>query len=252
MEILITPFEYSLADDAINSARTLTHNSEAIFYRQDQISKQKTKTLVFVYPESKKLNFMIPIVKGDKFYGAHLPDPVLLYFSLALKMESEVAKLKNEVDDYIVMRYNEKRPDEIKVIDRNLYNSYIQMIISTIVFLHMSLESFINSIIPDNFEYNGQSKEIIENSFSLNEKITKILSKAFSINFHIDNPKNYSDLDALIKLRNELVHLKTGKRNGYDAFIEPFEKILNFNCKKHIDSVYIFINMFKHDYIKYK
>ena len=250
MKISINPLEYSLTENALDSVKDTSHPPEKIYYREDQVSKQKTKTLVIIYPDSKTLHYMTPVVKGNKFYAAHLPDPVTLYLNLALKMENEAKKLKGEFENYVMVEFNKDRQDEFKIIDRNLYNSYIQMILSTVVFLHMTVESFINSIIPENFEFDCYDKEQIESSFSINDKITKVLSNAFEIKFHIDYAKHYSVIDNLIKLRNELVHLKTSRKNGNDLFIEQFEKLINFDCNKHIDSVVFFIDTFNPNHLR--
>lgn len=80
------------------------------------------------------------------------------------------------------------------------------------IFSVAAIESFVNQIIPGDFQYKDKrgavSKTQIEREWSIEEKIKKAIPQVVNISIAGDS-KIWNSLTTLITLRNDLIHLKT-------------------------------------------
>jgi hypothetical protein len=89
----------------------------------------------------------IPIIEDNQFFASFFPDPMQLYFSLA----HSNYQFSIETRESIVFQKNQKREAPLNFVNEYLYNWHLQYKISTIIFLHSTIEAFVNYIMPDDF-----------------------------------------------------------------------------------------------------
>ena len=125
---------------------------------------------------------------------------------------------------------------------------YFQLAINCVINLQATLESFANRIIPENYQYlNKTGNNVIP---TITYKLNNVLPKIKNIDFQVRKNRKYNIcIDTLIKLRNDIIHLKpTGKTNtGYKGV---YRDLLNFDFEKTILSVRTFINFYEPNLIE--
>ena len=118
----------------------------------------------------------------------------------------------------------------------------------------MAVESFVNSIIPEDFVYQRKKDELnkkqIELKLSLKEKITQLVPMIkMSKNIPSDYHKLTNKIIELNFLRNEFIHFKyTRDEKNIDPFFIHFEKLINMDLKQNIGHIKCYIKFFEPDF----
>jgi len=125
---------------------------------------------------------------------------------------------------------------------------YFQIAINCVINLQATLESFANRAIPENYQYvNKNGNPVVP---TITYKLNNVLPNIKNIDFQIRKNRKYNIcIDTLIKLRNDIIHLKpTGETNtGYKGV---YRDLLNFDFAKAILSVRTFINFYEPNLIE--
>ncbi len=128
-------------------------------------------------------------------------------------------------------------------IDLNHAGFYFQLAINCVINLQSALESFANRIIPENYPYLDKSGNPFNPTVAY--KLFNAVPNIKRIDFRQRKHKKFNIIiDKLIKLRNDIIHLKpSGKTNtGYKGV---YRDLLNFDFTRAILAVKTFINFYE-------
>ncbi|MEP6805798.1 MAG: hypothetical protein ABI892_14820 [Flavobacterium sp.] len=257
-------FKVSTAILNDNSEETKKIIKQALYEKPLKIWEKEIK--------QNKSNLLIANEEGDFFqattfinkkivFAGIAPNLIQAYFDLAYEQVQKTDK-HAETFHYIAS----DKFDRIKLIDTPIFNRFIQYRISAIIFIHLSVEAFINFIIPENFIYSKietsnsnkfqeqitkLNKDNIERWVSFKEKIENILTKIPNIEFDVE--KNRTIIGQILeieKIRNEIIHLKSKDSNSNIHYQKVFEFVASKDLNLYLSATKKFINILQKDYIK--
>ncbi|QDW20587.1 hypothetical protein [Flavobacterium sp. KBS0721] len=219
-----------------------------------------------------KSNLLLANKEGDFFqattftnkkivFAGIAPNLIQAYFDLAYQ-QVQITEKYAETFHYIASDKFER----IKLIDTPIFNRFIQYRISAIIFIHLSVEAFINFIIPEDFIYSKieisnsnkfqeqitkLNKENIERWISFKEKIEIILPKIPGIEFNVETNRNIiGQILEIEQIRNEIIHLKSKDSNSNIHYRKVFEFLASKDLNLYLAATKKFINILQKDYIK--
>jgi len=266
--VKVKPFGvFKLADTALvdieKSVDTSTPPETSI---KDYVKKaKKTEDSMFfgINPSTKEMFSFIPIIDNDKFFVSLFPDPVQLYYSLAFSnYQSSVSTRRN-----ITLQRSESS-NPVSFINSYLYNWHLQQKISTIIFLHSTVEAFLNYIMPDGFIYKQEvegdktkkyskqiteySKEQTEKWMLFKEKLNQVFSQITGIELQKNHQKIYDKILKINEIRNDLIHLRSSISGNANHFQYTFNKVINIELKPYVVAVKDFLNLVKPNFIEFE
>jgi hypothetical protein len=266
--IKIKPFGlFKLADSALESIEGNVDNDtppeESIKKLIKEIKAGKSSQFIGILPNKKELFSFIPIIEDGQFFTSFFPDPIQLFYSLAYSNY----QFSIETKESIVFQKNQKRGAPLNFVNEYLYNWHLQYKISTIIFLHSTIEAFVNYVMPDDFIFRHEiigkksdkfhktikeySKEHIERYIQFKDKISLVVPQMTQIDFQKDYQKIYDNIINLSKLRNDIIHLRTTLQEMNRKYFESvFEKLVNIDLNSYVISVKDFINRIKPNFIE--
>ncbi len=151
------------------------------------------------------------------------PNPIEFYLFSTYKSLEEIRRLEVEIKN------------DVKKINLLLLQN-----INFCIFSITSLESFINQIIPSDFIYNEKDKRIskteIESSWSIENKIKKVIKNLTGINIAEDYER-WIGLMELIKLRDDIIHLKTAQPSDFKSYQNLYKRLLDNNYEKSYEII---------------
>jgi len=177
-----------------------------------------------------------------------IPDPTLIYFNNA---QLTLARIKKTKKDLIKIL----EPTGMTPPIHEMYDFFGQTS-SFVIFLFTCLESFINSLIPDDFNYVDKrknrteiyDKEQIQKHVDFETKIKKVV-RAFTGDVYLTKQSpNVQAIWTLKDFRDQIIHTKQEKYHHL-RYKDLMKKSLNFKYEKTLDSIAKVINHFKPDYI---
>lgn len=186
---------------------------------------------------------VLKINKKEVIYP--LPDLTLQYFSIAQTYYNEVIVSKKILFKQLKLSPNINLDSFIK-LNSNFYGCAYTYLTN----LFSSIESFINYLIPFNYEYQGKNHFQIQKQQDFKTKIKEIIPEITNKSFLSENNDKYSQLLKLKEIRDEFVHPKIIADEQYDFYKSHLEKILNFDYKKAIYVVKDYINFYKPNHIE--
>ena len=215
-----------------------------------------------VAPDRKELFTFIPIIEGNQFFASQFPDPIQLYFSLAFANYQFAIQTRNN----ITLQKGQDRV--LNFVNSYLYNWHLQYKISTIIFLHSTIEAFINYLMPEEFiyeqEYEGDksdkflkqrkeyNKEQTERYILFKEKLSGVVPQLTQIDFQKTHQKIYDKLLNLNTLRNDIIHLRSTKTKNQQHFHKVFDELINVDLTPFVNAVKNFINTIKPEFIEFQ
>ncbi|AIY13876.1 hypothetical protein [Cellulophaga baltica] len=198
-----------------------------------------------------------------KIYAGHAPNLIHIYFDQAL---AQIQWSNKYADSF---KYISKQEiAEIGFLPDGIFNRFIQLRVSAIIFLHLSVEAFINHIIPDDFVYTkvnsgntdkfseqitNFSKKQIERWSTFNEKIENVIPQVESLNF--DPNKNSKIIGRILeigKIRDEIVHLKSKDKETMSFYKKIFNFIGSRDLMDYMNAAKKYMNILEKDFIKIK
>ena len=205
--------------------------------------KKNNMATTWCYIKNNTLTYISQLNINNKIYGGLITEPYKLFLSHAKEMSVKTTQTQNSFD-------NQTHPFElsdsfkINIIKQNMFDVFLLSKISCVVFLIMSVESFINEIIPCNFTLKDKTKADIEKTCCLKTKFKDIVPKIKQI----DDVALYQSISSQIlnlnNLRSSFIHLKTtNPENKLDPIINDIEKILKLDVGAEYLKVENFIQM---------
>lgn len=249
----IKPLTYELSKEAITSIES--NLGDGTIDLSKCKNKRKSNSIVIAFKEPPRMNYYTPVIYKNNLYAAFFPNPTHLFFAQAIEHSESADRIVKLFPDNVEFVMNPNTKDEFNILTSDIYYKYLIYKISSITSLIMTVESFINFLIPESFTYSESSndkilnKSDIEKSFSLKQKITVIIPEIISIQNLKDYQKLYNKILEINTLRNEFIHLKTKRdKNNTDPFIDHFESLINLNLNEKINDTKKFIDFLKPDY----
>jgi len=196
-----------------------------------------------------------------KVYAGHAPNLIHIYFDQAL---AQIQWSNKYADSFQFISKQELA--DIALLQGRIFNKFIQLRVSSIVFLHLSIEAFINYIIPDDFVYNKiekpnsdkyseqitrLNKKQIERWTTFQEKVEKVIPQIEKLGF--DSKKNSKIIGRILeigKIRDEIVHLKSKDKESMSYYKEIFNFIGSRDLMEYMHSAKKYINILEKDFIK--
>lgn len=128
-----------------------------------------------------------------------------------------------------------------KVINLNHFGTFFQLAVNCIINLQATIESFVNLKVLGNFNFldkNGKPKNP-----NIHDKIDIAMPIVMKMEFN--DEKNYTLIKELIKLRNDIIHLKPDQNLTNTKYKIPFRNIIDFNYQETIMAVKNYINFYE-------
>jgi len=257
----IPPFgNWNVADSAMEGV--MQNNSPKESTKEEFKTKELVGILEFKTKE-RKMVFMLPVEFGNHIYTAAFPDPILLYLSISHKQFqlSEQIKLELFEKNSMNSQRNMKMFNAVVNQTNDIYNTYLQSRVCSIIMLHSSIEAFVNSVIPESIQYPWTtkkgtkllSKQEIDKEIKFKDKLVKVLQFITGINLENNHKDLTGDILAFYQIRNDFVHLKSYMENTFKAsHTTVFNNMLNMDIEKYQKIAHEFMNLIKPNYITKK
>jgi len=196
--VKVKPFGvFKVTDQVIDTVEKNTHPEtdpkKTIKDVIKNIKQSGSGHFLAVVPDKKELFTFIPINENDQFFVSQFPDPIQLYFSLAFANYQFAKKTRYNIT------FQKGQDRALNFVSEYLYNWHLQYKISTIIFLHSTVEAFINYLMPEEFvykqEYEGEksdkflkqtkesNKEQTERYILFKEKLSGVVPQLTKIDF---------------------------------------------------------------------
>lgn len=182
-------------------------------------------------------------LEDNKSYFLPEPNPVHLFFSNAVEHFEKAKLLRKEI--------NQTDQDNSQTLFIT-FNNFFNEITTGLIILYTSTEAFINQQIPENYVFQIKGKEYLKKDIEwmdIKEKIKDFLPIIFKIKFQVTNTKEYQEILKIGKIRNDLIHLKTQLSINRTFYEKLFSDLLNLNTDNIVDSVFIFMNIIRPNYL---
>jgi hypothetical protein len=179
--------------------------------------------------------------KNNKTIVVPLPDLTLVYFNYGY-INNKIRK-DNEKKLFEKLESTNEVTEEV---NNEVYN-YFGAASSCIIGMFTSLESFINSIIPDDVKYERIlkqkkefcNKEKIQRWINFDEKIKEVVPIVIGLKYDFSN----SLIPSMKELRDKIIHTKSSKNFILEQ--ELTKELLVFNYDKCLEDVKNYIQFYK-------
>lgn len=150
-----------------------------------------------------------------------IPNASALFLSVARKAFAEAHSIR------LAYVASKSRDPNISLDDQITF-AYLEHMFEAVVCAHTAVEAYVNELLPADRSYERTSrqgvvetlsKDEIERRASLTEKVSTFLPQALGIRSPKGVHRAYSDLQALSRVRDRLIHMKSidRKSSGPDA-----------------------------------
>lgn len=227
----------------------------------ETIVPEKSKKIAQKYMSSKELaeneNFDIMMMFEDKvvFGFDYLNDgkkrmvveinPVTIFFSNSVMSFGMLNKYKK-----ILLSQSSEvgKPNDSEPLNMSHSGMFFQLAINCIINLQATLESLANRIIPVSYPFLDKTGNPVERTVTY--KLYNAIPNVKQIDFQKkSNRKHNIAIDKLIKLRNNIIHLKpkTETNTGYKGV---YRELLDFDYFKTVTAVKTFVNFYEPNLIE--
>ena len=239
-------FEKTLSEEEMNDFNTKHYTVNIEEAKSSSIQSNLPLYLVSDVIQNKIIGGFMINLDGKKFIIPE-PDPTLIQFDFAYNNLRLLKESKQKLKD----KLSEKLTEDINI---SLYQ-YFGYCHSFIISLFTSIESFINSRIPDSYIHIVETKQKtetfnknqIERYLDFNAKLKKVLPDIFTKDFQ--NSPKFTHMMNLKEFRDMLVHIKSDNDSS-TPFEYIYKKSLNFKYDDTILAVRDFMNFYEPNYIE--
>jgi hypothetical protein len=245
----------SLEDISINHIQN-SEERKLIKNSRKRVKVKGANSFIAIQPSTGLAYSFIPLIHDNAFFHAKFPNPIHLYFNQAYSNFQLSESLFSNIT------FKNESNSNMYFIEDSLFNSYLGSKISTIIFLHSTLEAFINHLIPEDFIYNkldsqGKSlrlnKSEILKKINIKEKLKSILPKLTQINFeNSDQKKHHDALLELISIRDELIHLKIKRLENNLDYNGAVESVVNIKTGYFLESLVEIVNFIRPKFLQFE
>ncbi len=185
----------------------------------------------------------------NDYYILPIPDPTLVYFNNAQLSLSKIEETRKN----LLLKLKEMKTGSKPPI-HEIYDFY-GLTSGFVVYLFTSIESFLNSMIDDDFIYEDTQKQrtILYNKNQIQEnvdfktKITKILPQKTGMDYFKKNTIKNQLIWNLKEFRDDIVHTK--QENHILRYNNLAKKTFTFKYRETLNAVGHFMNFNKANYI---
>lgn len=186
---------------------------------------------------------------NGKNYAFPVPDPTLVYFNYA---QNSIRVIENCRKDLLMKIDFTTKLSEPAI---NEIYAYFSVTSGFVIFLFTSIESFINSLVPEDYEFirklasktevfdQTQIQEYLDFKTKITEVLTDITKKDF---FEIQTKSNQM-IWSLKQFRDSIIHTKQDPTQS--SYFELVKLTLDFKYNTALESVGEFMNFYKPGYI---
>lgn len=231
---------------------SIEFQSNVISYELDeiyQLKKVPTSAAFLITEDGIAYSGFAKKING-RFSIFPIPDITLIHFNTAQTSVRNITSAKKELLFFLSL--NDKATGKLL---NSLYQ-YYSLTSTYVISLFTSIESFINQMIPEDYEYRIirtnkteiYNKRQIQKSIDFKTKISKVMSDACKKkDFFAKKTKCTQMIWQLKEFRDELIHTKhSDDPIEYKSIIQ---RPINFNYTETLKSVAQFMNHYKSEYI---
>lgn len=176
------------------------------------------------------------------------PEPSVLYYSKAERIIEDILHLRTEI-------FNSESINDFVVVDDSLFSEFFLLAFDFVVNLFAAIEAFNNSVIPENFTFNGKKGDImnrdkIQRHVNFDIKVKKIMLQIFHKSFVVDFIGKYESLDTLRKIRDNLIHTKNFSKNWAASYRDIYRELLTLDFEKVLNCTKDYMNYYKSGWIE--
>lgn len=248
---------WNVADSAMDSVK---QNASLKEFQKEEFKAKELVGVLEYETKERKMVFLLPVEFENQIYTAAFPDPILLYLSISHKQFQISEHIKSE----LFKKASLNSQGDVKILNsvanqtNDIYNTYLQSRVCSIIMLHCSIEAFVNSIIPENIQYPWVTKkgiqildkQGIDKKVIFKDKLIKILKFITGVDLENNHKDLTDDILDFYQVRNDFVHLKSYMENTFKAsYTSVFNNMLNMDVEKHQKNAHEFMNLIKPNYI---
>jgi hypothetical protein len=172
-------------------------------------------------------------------------NPVTIFFSNSVMSFGMLNKYKKVLlsQSSEVGKINDSEP-----VNLSHYGMFFQLAINCIINLQATLESLANRIIPVTYPFLDKTGNPVDRTVTY--KLFNAIPNVKKIDFQKkSNRKHNIAIDKLIKIRNNIIHLKpkTETNTGYKGV---YRELLDFDYSKTVTAVKTFVNFYEPNLIE--
>lgn len=206
-------------------------------------------TRIFAHFDNDKIIECFSLQKNGNTYFVPEPDPILIYFNNAYFCYKAIKEQEKELFKKLeVSNLNEG-------VAGQLYTHFGNCM-GFVTALFTSMETFINSQIPQSYSYkieqNNRTEiynyDQIQRYVSFDDKWKKIIPEITKKDFAVNFPLKHQHLVNLKEFRNMIIHTKA-INEGSTPYNYLFKKAFTFKYEDALFTVRDYINFYKEDYI---
>jgi len=179
------------------------------------------------------------------------PNPIVIYFSNAQMILKPLIDTKKDLLDSLIQNKDVG-------ITQSFSYQFFGHASNFVTSLFNALEAFINSKIPDDFEYRKEGKQKTElynkrqlqESLRFEEKIKKVIPQIMKKPFHQDFGHKYEILTKFKDIRDNVVHTREHEENIPNYYEKLFTELLDHDYLKSIQAVRDYINYYENNLIE--
>lgn len=183
-----------------------------------------------------------PSSNRNRIYTFPEPDPVCIYYNIAVENLEKSFDLKNKVisngQDYGNLQTYED------------FSEYFSVTSQGIIFLITTIESFLNQFIEDKGYIINKKKTASRKLkwMKLEQKLNLISGNLLGINFKELKGNEYNQILQTNNLRNDLIHLKRVVKSNDTSYQDLFKILMDYKQVQSLDAVFTLLCMLKPNY----
>ncbi len=179
------------------------------------------------------------------------PNPTLIYFNNAYFQNKEIDKLKKELNS--LFQSDNYLNEDLK---HKLYH-YFGMCCGFITFLFSSIESMMNQVIPNDYEFKQKksnktevfNKDQIQRHISFDDKLKLVLTDILGKSFSKSHPSQYVHITNLKEFRDNIIHTKMDEKD-HTPYAQIFKRSFTFKYNDTLLAVRELINFYEPNLIE--
>lgn len=176
-----------------------------------------------------------------------IPDLTLAYYDSAYMNNYQREKFKNDLFEKL-----SQTSDITDSVSHEIYR-YINYSTTSLIMMFTSIESFLNSLIPENQSYKKKkktyNKKEIERYIGFEEKILQVIPKFEHKSFYTNNNDfKKSPIGKLKYLRDEIIHTKSSLL--FQSQSKLIKQLLDFDFDNSLIETKEFMNFYRSNYIE--
>lgn len=208
----------------------------------------KTKKVAFMIDTEGFYTLSLMYNNQGKELTIPIPDLTLAYYDSAYMNNYQRKSFKNDLFEKL-----SQTSDLTDDVSHQMYR-YINYATTSLIMMFTSIESFLNSLIPEDGNYASKkkkvySKEKIQRYIGFEEKILHVIPSFTNSSFYTNkNDFRRSFIGKLKILRDEIIHTKSSFM--FQKQSELIKQLLDFEFDKTLLETKQFMNFYKSNYIE--